>query len=280
MQADLNRCLTGGRGAQAACRRVAKYATTKCQVRLHAPSMVGFAGRAPSSGLAGGPDYVFRLTPDGKVGGWCAALRHVSHLIAPEKGGCPIYKGRSCVENCPFPGTAEKQSRYVVGEIVFEDLHALTEVLENAFGKGSVERSANGKNTLTAIDYHGESRDTEIGKVAAVVRRRHVGGSSNDLPVKQQPDGTYRLIVSEYDESYIPGKLKWGGKAGGESVEGRFAQLYGANVLNKKLKPLGYTLTTTTEADGTLRIRASHKGTTFYGLHGRRKRVIGQRAGV
>ena len=48
--------------------------------------------------------------------------------------------------------------------------------------------------------------------------------------------------------------------------------------VKQKLKPMGYTLTQTVEADGTLRIRASHKG-SFYGLHGTqgRRKQVGQR---
>ena len=217
--------------------------------------------QAPLGGLGalGQPrgGYVLRFRPDGRAEGWCAVLRHTGRLICPEKGGCPIYKGRRCVDNCPFPGKAERESRYVVGEVCFEDLDSLVEVMERQFGKGSVERSVSGNNGLIAYGYQGDSREGEIGLVAAVVRRQYVGSASNDLPIRREADGTYRVIVSDYDAGHIPGRLKWSGVHGHKAIEGRFAQAYGVQVLRKTLPALGYKLEEVVEPDGTVQVRAT-----------------------
>jgi len=37
-----------------------------------------------------------------------------------------------------------------------------------------------------------------------IIRRQQIGGSSNDVGFRRQPDGTYRAIVSEFDKRTHP----------------------------------------------------------------------------
>ena len=47
------------------------------------------------------------------------------------------------------------------------------------------------------VGYHGDLRaDT----AEIIVRRRYVGGSSNDIGFKKQSDGTYSAIISDFDK--------------------------------------------------------------------------------
>lgn len=45
--------------------------------------------------------------------------------------------------------------------------------------------------------YHGDKRNQ---KANVIVRRKHVGGASNDLGFAQKEDGTFEAIVSSYDK--------------------------------------------------------------------------------
>lgn len=142
-------------------------------------------------------------------------------------------------------------SRYVVGSIVFDDLDLLCETLAGLFG--AVDRASDGSNKLVAFGYRGDSREKEIGQVAAVVRRGHVGGAANDLPVRREADGTYRLIVSEYDRRGIPERFGWTDG----NVEGHIAQQYGPRKVKKALAPQGYTFREEISPDGQIRLTAA-----------------------
>lgn len=196
-------------------------------------------------------NYVIRVGPDGQAGGWCALLRRAGVLVA-EEGGCPIYEGRTCA-TCPFPGRAERESRYVVGRTVFDDFDALCAMLGGLFGM--VERTPDGANKLVAHGYEGDSRQREIGLVAAFVPREYVGGASNDLPVQRNADGTWRIHVSQFDLSVLPAKFGWP-QAGIDGVEQRFQQAYGLTKLRRELPKLGYTLHEEVLADGVVRVQA------------------------
>ena len=145
-------------------------------------------------------------------------------------------------------------SRFIVGEIVYADFDCLVETLEEVFGKGHVERSADGANKLVARGYEGDARVSEIGRVAALVPRRFVGPLSNDIAVRQETDGTYRLLVSAFDQNVLRQRFR---PRKGQPPTGPIAQKYGVKTTAKKLVPLGYSLETTVEADGTIAIVAT-----------------------
>lgn len=144
-------------------------------------------------------------------------------------------------------------SRYVVGTIAYEDLSLLCETLEDIFGLGSVIRVEGGENRMVAHNYQGDSREREIGKVAAVVRRDKIGVASNDIAIRKEIDGTYRLIVSEYDQMVLAGRLRvLATRKGGP--QGVVAQRYGVAQVRKKFKAMGYTLEVKEEVNGVVRV--------------------------
>ncbi len=147
-------------------------------------------------------------------------------------------------------------SKFVVGKCVFNDLGDLTSTMESLFGAGSVERSVDGNNNLTAYGYQGDSRDHEIGKVAAVVRRSHISGSSNDLPIIRDLDGTYRVAVSEFDVGAVPQRLKWKDVKDAEDLINRIKQAFNVQQTVKGLTQLGFKLEQETTADGVVHVRA------------------------
>jgi len=148
-------------------------------------------------------------------------------------------------------------SRFVVGECVYEDLDDLVETMESLFGEGTVERSVSGNNELVPYGYHNDSREAEIGKVAATVRRNHISSASNDLPIIRQADGTYRVAVSDYDVSAVPRRLGWEGVKGIDDLLNRIKQVFSVQRMEKGLKKLGYSLEKETTEDGTVHIKAN-----------------------
>lgn len=61
------------------------------------------------------------------------------------------------------------------------------------FGENKLKISA----TAMALEgYQGDQR-TDVAEI--IIPRRHVGGAANDVGFKQQADGTWSAIVSDYD---------------------------------------------------------------------------------
>lgn len=147
-------------------------------------------------------------------------------------------------------------SKFVVGECVFNDLDDLTATMESLFGAGSVERSVDGSNSLTAYGHEGDSRDYEIGKVAAVVRRSHISHLSNDLPIIRDLDGTYRVAVSKYDIGAVPRRLGWKDVKDVEDLLNRIKQAFSVRQTVTGMAKLGFKLETETTADGVVHVRA------------------------
>ncbi len=53
---------------------------------------------------------------------------------------------------------------------------------------------------INLVGYRGDTRQQTAD---IVVRRRYVGGSSNDLGFKRLENGKYQIIVSQYDNSHL-----------------------------------------------------------------------------
>lgn len=56
---------------------------------------------------------------------------------------------------------------------------------------------------LHLYGYRGDKRQQTA---EIVVRRQHIGGSSNDLGFKKTPDGKYQILVSQYDNTQLIAK--------------------------------------------------------------------------
>ena len=53
-----------------------------------------------------------------------------------------------------------------------------------------------------ATNLYGYQGDKRAQKAEIIIRRKNVGGSSNDIGFKLQEDGTYSAIISDYDSSH------------------------------------------------------------------------------
>lgn len=94
-------------------------------------------------------------------------------------------------------------SHFTEVRTVYKDQKALVEALEHAFGKGTVEVNAEG---APLFGYQGDNRALlPVGNAnhappcTVIVRRRHVGGASNDIGYRRGEDGVFRAYVSDYD---------------------------------------------------------------------------------
>ena len=85
-------------------------------------------------------------------------------------------------------------SAYSELKSIYKDRDCLVAAL-NEQGYTTVETH---DEAVALCGYHGDLREQ---KANVIVRRRYVGGASNDLGFVKKEDGTYSAIVSDYDSS-------------------------------------------------------------------------------
>lgn len=91
-------------------------------------------------------------------------------------------------------------SEYGCFNTVIKDREMLVKTLEEIYGVGNVEVH---EKPVDLISYNGHTRTLNGKKVQAnvIVRRQHVGRSSNDLGwIWDEASGTYKNYVSDYDQ--------------------------------------------------------------------------------
>ena len=84
-------------------------------------------------------------------------------------------------------------SEYIKQTTSINDLSCLLQALA-AKGYGEVE---NHETAQSLVGYHGDIRPE---KAEVIIRRKFVGGSSNDLGFKKDAKGNYEFIVSQFDK--------------------------------------------------------------------------------
>jgi hypothetical protein len=107
-------------------------------------------------------------------------------------------------------------SHYTEMVTEFTDVDCLVKALEelNPKWKGIIEVHQ------TAQPLYGYRGDVRPQKAHVIIRKRFVGGVSNDIGFERQADGTYKAIISEYDSSSLRYNDEWLGKLKqGYSVE-------------------------------------------------------------
>ena len=118
-------------------------------------------------------------------------------------------------------------SHYTHLEVQIKDQDALVEALCDV--QGWTKEQIEVHNEPTALyGYHGDKRK-DLAHV--VIRRKYIGGSSNDIGFFRKADGTFEAIISDFDRSSMGYNEKWIGK---------LMQHYGASVTTKKLTKAGY----------------------------------------
>ena len=139
----------------------------------------------------------------------------------------------------------------VAVDMLAKNEKCLVEALEEMYGKGHVEVSADG---LDLFGYHRDNRNklpktdpNYAPKCNVVVRQQYVGQDSNDIGYYRTEDGKYKLIVSDYDKggNFSAAKQK------------QVKQGYTASVTQKQLKAQGYKVSMSKDKAGNLKITAS-----------------------
>lgn len=87
-------------------------------------------------------------------------------------------------------------SEFVQCETKFKDKQALIDALVDMGWK--LEQIEVCDKAEHLYGYHDDKRPE---KANIIIRRNHVGGSSNDIGFVKEKDGTYRAIISEFDSS-------------------------------------------------------------------------------
>ena len=90
--------------------------------------------------------------------------------------------------------------------------------------------------------YQGDVREQ---KAHVIIRRQFVGTAANDIGFERQPNGSYRVWVSEFDQSHNKYDDTW---------LGRLKQAYGIEKVRKEAKKKGFRLTEQKQDDGRVRL--------------------------
>ena len=94
--------------------------------------------------------------------------------------------------------------------------------------------------------YRGDQREQTA---EIILRRRYVGGSSNDIGFKLQEDGTYEAIISEYDSGRH-----------NENWRDKLSQRYAYHNIKEELSSQGFSIESESEEKGELLLVCSNVG--------------------
>jgi len=130
-------------------------------------------------------------------------------------------------------------SHYSEVAIEFTDEGCLVAALSRLGFEGKVEVH---QTPQTLYGYQGDARSQ---KAHIIIRRQHVGRAANDLGFERQPDGKYRVWVSEYDRTYNKYDDAW---------TGRLKQAYGVEKAKAEAKKKGYRVSEQKLDDGRIRL--------------------------
>lgn len=99
-----------------------------------------------------------------------------------------------------------------------------------------------------AQNLYGYGGDKRQQKANIIVRRKYVGSAANDVGFLRRDDGSYELIISEYDRS--------GTKKQALDFTQKIKQIYAVSKIKKKAKSLGYTVTSQKQTnDGKMKVK-------------------------
>jgi hypothetical protein len=92
---------------------------------------------------------------------------------------------------------------------------------------------------------YGYQGDVRSQKAHVIIRRQFVGTAANDIGFERQPNGSYRVWVSEFDQNHNKYDDTW---------LGRLKQSYGIEKVRKEAKKKGFRLTEQKQDDGRVRL--------------------------
>lgn len=131
-------------------------------------------------------------------------------------------------------------SEYTVVECEYKDTECLKSSLKELGYE--FEEHANAQNL------QGYTGDTRTQKANIIIRRKHVGNASNDVGFLKKSDGTYQMIISDFDR---------GIKKTTDKLLNKLKQLYSKHVSLKTAKKVGFSVTKNEVlANGQIKIKA------------------------
>lgn len=86
----------------------------------------------------------------------------------------------------------------------------------------------------SAQPLHGYTGRARKNTAEVVIGRKHLVGASNDLGFKKQPDGTWKMIISDYDVRQLPRKFPTA--VAGTSFQAIMTQAYAMTKMEKNAK--------------------------------------------
>jgi hypothetical protein len=96
----------------------------------------------------------------------------------------------------------------------------------------------------TPTHLYGYKGDRRKDLANIIIRRKHVGGASNDIGFRLEEDGTYTAIISEYDQE----------TGYGTAWLNKLKQSYGVKVVEKQARRRGFSVKKTVKQDGAVQL--------------------------
>jgi hypothetical protein len=137
-------------------------------------------------------------------------------------------------------------SEYVTITTIIQDADSLVAALANlGIPPEAIERH---QEPVPLFGWQGDPRPE---RAEIVIRRRWVGTHSNDIGFARQPDGTWRALISEYDQRHAG---RWGPYD--QAWLGRLSQAYALHHLSRAYQARGWRVAAQRNADGTITLTA------------------------
>ena len=139
-------------------------------------------------------------------------------------------------------------SEYVIIATTFTDAGHLVEALTDlGFPRDTIEVH---DRPVALSGYRGDARPE---RAEIVIRREYVGRGSNDLGFARQTDGTFRAIISEYDQRTPGARGPYD-----QAFLGRLTQAYSLCMIQHHYRARGYRVHVQRQSDGTIQVVAEH----------------------
>lgn len=134
-------------------------------------------------------------------------------------------------------------SKYRKITITFRDEDALRQAITDVCDARSLhfEEAPDRTNALHLYGYQGDQREEQA---QFVIRRQYVGSAANDIGFAKQADGTYELLISEFDLSQD--RRSW--------LTSAITQRYAYHNVMSLAFQQGYLVTETALPDGTVQL--------------------------
>jgi hypothetical protein len=151
---------------------------------------------------------------------------------------------------------------FTVVELELSDIDVVLEVMREEFGEDKVEVHLDDPKPIRGYRGDDRSKLSPSNKNYAppchlIVRKRHVGASSNDVGIHIAPNGKIKMYVSGFDRGGNVSdrridKMK-------ENMAGKLKSRYAEKMVKRHARRAGYRIKRETLQDGTIRMRLQRR---------------------